>query len=185
MKEPRLIREEVLLEKYGKQAIMRKYDLGKGQVEDFFVFGGKISTIIFPLTESKEVIAVRQFRYGVNQFVLEIPGGCLDGKSLEQTVREELSEEVGYEPEKVLSLGLPIFFDPASFTVQFFPILALSCKKVESGHALEPTEIMETVLVPLPDWVEMVKSGVIRDSKTLAVTFRALFHLGWTFSPKT
>ncbi|MDO8486317.1 MAG: NUDIX hydrolase [Candidatus Staskawiczbacteria bacterium] len=185
MERPVLLGEEVLLEKYGKQAIMRKYDLGEGQVEDFFVFGGKVSAIIFPLTENQEVIAVRQFRYGADEFILELPGGCLDGKSLEQTVEEELLEEVGYEPREILYLGSSMFFDPAFFTVDFIPVLAWGCKKVESGHAREPTEIMETALVPLPDWLEMIKSGKIRDSKTLAVTFRALFHLGWTFSPKT
>ena len=185
MERPVLLGEEILLEKYGKQAIMRKYDLCEGQVEDFFVFGGKVSAIIFPLTQNKEVIAVRQFRYGANEFILELPGGCLDGKLLSPTVREELLEEVGYEPREALSLGLPIFFDPASFTVDFFPVLALGCKKSESGHARESTEIMETVLIPLPDWVEMAKRGGIRDSKTLAVTFLALSYLGWTFSPKT
>lgn len=184
MRKPVLIGEDVLLEKWGKKAIMRKFDLGDGQVEDFFVFGGKTSTIIFPLTESKEVIAVRQFRYGANEFVLEIPGGCLDGKSIEETVEEELLEEVGYKPREIEYLWGPIYFDPASFTIDFFPILALGCRKVNTDHTRESTEIMETTLVPLSDWVEMLKNGKIRDAKTIAVTFRALFHLGWAFSPK-
>ncbi len=35
-----------------------------------------IPSIVFAVTPNKEVIALKQFRYGINNVVVELPGGC-------------------------------------------------------------------------------------------------------------
>lgn len=179
LERPEMVGEETLVEHFGKRAIIRKFKHPDGSVKDFFLFGGKISVIIFALTEQKEVIAVRQFRYGANDFVLEIPGGNLDGKELEETVREELLEETGYRPEEIIPLAGPagpVWVDPASLQVPFLPCLAIGCQKIAEPKP-EETEIIEIILVPIQEWQEKVGRGEVPDSKTIAVTHLALYRL--------
>ncbi len=173
---PRLVGEEVLQQWYGKRVLKRNFELPDGTISDFYVFGGTIPVIIFPLTQNKEVITVRQFRYGANKFILELPGGNIKpGETAEEAVKKELLEETGYiaRARRIIQLSGPIWFDPASFTVAFWPFLVLGCRKAKKPEP-EKTEIMETVLIPLEEWINMVSLGKIEDSKTLAVTLLVL-----------
>ncbi len=179
MQTPILVSEEVLCEFYGKKVLRRTFRLPDGTEIDFYVFAGTTPVIIFALTPDNKVIAVKQFRYGANEVVLELPGGSIKpGETPEDAARNELLEETGYIPDEIACLGESVWLDPASFTVAFFLFVARACRKAREPQP-EKTEIMETpVLIPLEEWIEMARRGEICDSKTLAVTLSALMHLG-------
>jgi ADP-ribose pyrophosphatase len=159
---------------------MQEFELPKcGNVETYFLFGAKHKpVIVFPLTKNYEVIAVKHFRYGANRYVLEVPGGNIEGKkTIKQTAKDELEQETGYTSKEIVSVGPPIWFDPASFRVSFFPMLALDCCRV-SEPKLEKTEVLEQVPpIPLRKWVEKIKKHKICDSKTIAMTMMVLTYL--------
>ena len=178
---PKAQGEKSIAQYYGRLVFRQIFVQSDGREDEFFLFGSKhIPVIVFALTGKNEVIAVRQFRYGANCFVIETPGGNIKGEITEENIREtaiaELLEETGYRAETIISVGPPTWFDPASFRVTFFPVLALNCEKIA-----EPTpgrtEIIETVLIPLDKWIEMVRRGEICDSKTLAMTLFVLLYL--------
>lgn len=183
MEVPRLVAETILWQGHGKQFIERRFDMPDGKTSLFYVSGGTTSpVIIFALTDDEKVVAVRQFRYGANAVVLELPGGVMAESEMPgATVIKELMEETGYQPDgpdQVMPLGdAAIWFEPAAVTHPFLPFIALGCREVAEPRP-EATEIMEVVLIPLDEWVGMIRSGEICDSKTIAVTLLALLFLG-------
>lgn len=68
------------------------------QVErDFVVIAAPDWCNILALTPDGKLVLVRQFRYGTNEFSLEIPGGMIDpGEAPIAAAIRELREETGY-----------------------------------------------------------------------------------------
>ena len=179
---PRVVDENVLWRKYEKVVAEKKFLLPNGATVEYLVWGGTtVPAVIFPIVSMEtgvHILAVHQFRYGANEFVIEIPGGCPDcGERIEEAARRELRNETGYEAEKIIRLGsIPIWLDPAESMTPFIPFLALGCKKAGEPE-LDAEEIMETLLIPLAEWKQMIRDGRIRDTKTIAMTMMAFLYL--------
>lgn len=171
-----------LVKRYGKEMIEQKYTLPDGTVSDFVMMRAKAApcaAIVFPLTHDNQVVAVRQFRYGADAIVLEIPGGNPEGiETPTETITAELAEETGYRPERVevMNPKSRYWFDPASMRAWYVPVLALGCERVQEPDP-DPTEFIEVVTVPLAEWVRKIAHGEISDSKTVTLTFLALAKL--------
>lgn len=179
---PEMVKEEVLLKKYGKTVLSREFRLPDGSMSDFVIWGGSVTpSIVFPLTTRNEVVALRHFRYapGRGEFILELPGGVPDeSKELDINIASrELAEETGYVAERVVKLGAPRPFEPAACITSFTPILALGCIRVGEPKP-DKTEFFEVVIFPLQEWVDMLYRDEVRDPKTIATTILALHHLG-------
>lgn len=170
-----------LVKKWGKRAAIQEFTLPTGTTHPFFFFDGMtMPAIILPLTPDNQVVAVRQFRFGANAFVLELPGGCPErkGEPPEVTLRNELREETGYEPKQIVELYDPMWFEPASLRTSYRPFLALGCVRTYEPKPSEE-EIMRVELYPVAQWADMVADGIIADDKSIAVTARGLYYLGW------
>lgn len=180
MKNPELLREETIFDKYGKKVITRFYRDSDGKERDFVVWGGKTTpAIIFPVTADKKVIALKMFRRGANESLIEIPGGVSGvGESMEDCARRELFEETGYVGQ-IIQLSPYLWFEPAACLTRYIPFLALDCKKVKE-QKLDETEVgegMEINLIELDDWFRQIYRGEIRDDKSIALTFLSFPYL--------
>lgn len=61
---------------------------------------------VVPIDRDGRVVLIRQYRFGVESFTLEIPGGMCDpGESPAVSARRELLEETGYAPGELIDLG--------------------------------------------------------------------------------
>jgi ADP-ribose pyrophosphatase len=71
---------------------------------------------VIALTQDNQMVLVRQFRFGVREVTLEVPGGMVDpGEDHEAAVKRELQEETGYTSDDWTYLGAcqqnPAFHD--------------------------------------------------------------------------
>ena len=116
---------------------------------------------VVPITPDDQVVLIRQFRHGVRDFSLEIPGGLIDPEdpSPRDAGRRELREETGYDSDDLISLGWS-HPNPALQGNRCHTFLARDARKVGEPR-LDGTEETEVVLVPRPDLPELVRSGRI------------------------
>jgi ADP-ribose pyrophosphatase len=116
---------------------------------------------VVPITSDDQVVLIRQFRHGVRDFSLEIPGGLIDPEdpSPRDAGRRELREETGYDSDDLISLGWS-HPNPALQGNRCHTFLARDVRKV-GEPTLDGTEETEVVLVARADLPELVRSGRI------------------------
>jgi ADP-ribose pyrophosphatase len=116
--------------------------------------------------EQDNVLLVRQYRYPVGKFLLEIPAGGIDpGEEPIDCVRRELQEEIGYFPQKIEELG-GFYSSPGYGTEYLYCYLASNL--VPSRLIAEDSEGIEVVRVSLSKITQLITSGEIRDAKSIA-----------------
>ncbi len=171
----------VLLERLNRAFIAQNFSNPvSGAIEEFYSIVGRVdSVIIFPITEDKRVVAIRQFRHAADDVFIELPGGNKQSKERSlNAAKRELLEETGFNSKKINILNTKkVWFEPSGIKNFYIPCLAIDCYKM-SKPQLDNTEIIETITIPIDKWLDMIYKGKITDGKTLAVTFLALPHIG-------
>lgn len=118
---------------------------------------------IVAITEDNQVVLVRQFRHGLEEINLEIPGGVVDpGEEPRLTAARELAEETGYAAGKI-QLLTAVSVNPAIQNNWCHLFLATGCRRV-GEQALEGTESIDVQLVPLADVAQLMETGAIHHS---------------------
>ena len=136
---------------------------------------GNGAAILLYHPEQKTVVLTRQFRMPtyVNQntsgMMIEVCAGLLDDQDPEGCIRKEVTEETGYEVEKVEKV-FEAYMSPGSVTEILYFFIApyhKNMKMHEGGGAEDETENIEVLEIPFEKALAMIKSGEIRDAKTI------------------
>jgi ADP-ribose pyrophosphatase len=144
-----------------------------GAERDFVVLECPDWVNIIPVTTDGKVVLIHQFRHGTQSVTLEIPGGVIDaGETPEVAAVRELSEETGYVPSKVSSLGY-VHPNPAIQGNRSYTFLAEDCRLTVEPHP-DSFEKIEVMLCPLADIPDLIRSGEI--SHSLIIAAFALLH---------
>jgi ADP-ribose pyrophosphatase len=121
---------------------------------------------IVPIDEDGDVILVRQYRLAAEEGLLEVPAGLVDeGEDLEAAAQRELQEETGYRADELRRLGG--FFVSPGFCTEFIHIF-LATGLIESSLDGDEDEDIVVERVPLREAVHLVRSGGIKDAKSVA-----------------
>ena len=151
---------------------------GDGLEGTFFVIENPDWVNIIALTKNKEVILIEQFRHGIEETILEIPGGMIDDdEKPERAARRELLEETGFSAERFILLGKS-HPNPAIQNNTIFHFLAVDCEKTEDVSFDEHESVL-TKIVSLEEAEDLIAAGVITHSLVVAA-----FHYFSIYSRK-
>jgi 8-oxo-dGTP pyrophosphatase MutT (NUDIX family) len=128
---------------------------------------------VIPLTPENEIVLVEQYRYGIEQPTLELPGGIVDpGETPLETSKRELLEETGYAGDEPIDLG-KVSSNPAMLTNFTHTFVIKNCKRVQE-QKLDGNERINVHLMPLDDFLEMVNRGEVHHSLVVAAVAKFL-----------
>ena len=131
---------------------------------------------VIGLTPQKKIVLVEQYRAGIQQPTLEIPGGMVDsGESPDEAARREFLEETGYSSTEWEYLG-KTSSNPAILSNYTHLYLARNCEKTEPAMQDGSEDIKQHVL-PFEQFLELVKNGTIHHSIVLAAVSKYLLYI--------
>jgi len=115
--------------------------------------------------ENGDLFLVRQYRYPVGEFLLEIPAGIIEeGENPAETAKRELQEEIGFAPNELKEVMR--FYTSPGFSNEMIVVFHAR-DLVASIRDCDSDEFLEVVRVSVPELGVAVKSGKIKDSKTI------------------
>ncbi len=145
-----------------------EYDSGNKGIREIAVHRG--GSVVVPITNEGKIVFVKQFRYPLQKYLLELPAGKLDENEDPFVCAErELTEETGYKSSNIKPLG-KIYTTPGFCTEQLHIYLATSLTLGE--HDREEGEYGMTVIELTPkEAVRRIMFGDIVDAKTICGIF--------------
>lgn len=134
---------------------------GISETHDFFVFKPADWVNVIAVTPDHQVVLIEQYRHGIEQVTLEIPGGMIDEEDGGSMVagRRELLEETGCVGDDLIFLGRN-HPNPAIQSNICDTYLSLNVKQI-CVPRFEGTEEVAIRLVPIKDIPRLIKSGNI------------------------
>ncbi len=146
-------------------------------IDEYFVVELPGTVCGLALTEEGEVLMVRQYRYPIEETLIEIPGGFIDeNETHEEAMRRELKEETGYEFSSFTEVG-KIAANPGVLNNFTYLFLAQGGKKT-SEQKLDKNEELEIELISLKELKKLFLENKIMQATHNSCVFYALRELG-------
>jgi len=140
--------------------IGRRYEMPDGETLEFEIKAEGPTAVVLALTPAQEVVLVREFRPGVEEELLELPGGLIEGdEAPTDAARRELLEETGYAGDFQYIGGMV----DCAYSTRIRHV----CIATNAVAVAEPTpqagEFPEVVTMPLDDFREHLRDGRLTD----------------------
>ncbi|MSQ66261.1 MAG: NUDIX hydrolase [Limnohabitans sp.] len=123
------------------------------------------ATMVIPIRDDGRLIVERQYRYPVQQVMIEFPAGKLDPEeNALDCARRELREETGYQASEWAHAG--VLHSGISTSTEFIDIwfargLSPGTRELDAGEFLD---VFDASLEELLEWARL---GLLTDAKTL------------------
>ncbi len=119
---------------------------------------------VLPFIDPKTVLLVKQYRYPIDEILLEVPAGRIDeGEDPLEAAQRELQEETHYKAQKIEPLGT-LYPSPGFCTEKVYVYAAHNLTR--SPLPKDLGEVIELIALPFTKALEKVKNGEINDAKT-------------------
>ena len=136
---------------------------GKTSTREWINHPGAVCCV--PILPDGKIALIRQYRYPVQEEMIELPAGKLDrGEEPEKCAVRELEEEIGYYPSKLTFLT---HIHPAIGFANEKMWLYLADDLEKTDSKLDEDEFLELIPTDLSEAVQMVWDRKISDVKTI------------------
>jgi len=141
-----------------------------GEPHAFFRIDSPDWVNIVPITPDGDVVMVKQFRHGLDDFTVEVPGGMVDpGETPMEAAGRELLEETGYRAAEIVPLG-GANPNPALFGNTLHVFLGRGVEWVEQVRN-ETTEETHVVVVAPAELRRLVREGAVNHALVIAALY--------------
>lgn len=132
---------------------------------------------VLALTADRQVVLVREYRHGVGEVLLGLPGGGVEERDENPLVaiQRELLEETGYGGGQFYEIGQS-YPNAASQNNILHSFLALNVQKVQDEQDLDEAENIEIVLQDFATFSQQVWDGEIPMSSLYLATLGFASH---------
>jgi ADP-ribose pyrophosphatase len=139
---------------------------GSTATREYVVHPGAV--MIIPLLDNGDVVLERQYRYPVEQVMIEFPAGKLDpGEAVLDCARRELLEETGYTAREWARAG--VLHPVISYSTEFIEVWF--ARGLTPGPSrLDEGEFLEVFSAPPTHLLQWCFDGRVTDAKTLTGT---------------
>lgn len=143
---------------------------------DFTVIQAPDWVNVVALTTDCQLVLVRQFRFGIDEFSLEVPGGVIEhGEDPVNAGLRELTEETGFSGTNARLLG-SVHPNPAIQANRCHLVLVENVRKTHE-LAWDPHEEMHVRTMPVDEVYALARKGGITHS--LVLNALLLFEPHW------
>jgi len=144
-----------------------RQESGKTTLREVVLHPGGVAAI--PILDDGRILLIRQFRYPIGKFILELPAGKLDsGQSPQDTVAREIEEETGYLAGN-LSYETTFYTTPGICNESIHLFIAKDL--IQSAQRLEEGEHLTLEAYTLEECLRMIATNEINDAKTILGIF--------------
>jgi ADP-ribose pyrophosphatase len=152
--------------------------LSNGITVDMDIIRHPGAAAIVAVTDSRQVLMLRQYRHAIGKIMWEIPAGTREADEDPLVcAKREFTEETGYAARQWDQLGaitpVPGYSDERIF-------LFLARDLTISTQNLDTDEIIQVRKVPFKKVIDLITKGQIEDAKTIAAIFLAMQVVGHT-----
>jgi len=159
-----LVESEYLLRSPWRNFRVDRVDIGGGREIKYSYVEAPQAVYVVPLTSDGQIALIRQYRYPIRAWELEIPAGSIDDQEdLIEAAKRELSEEVGGECQEMLHVGS--FYNCAAHTNLSSEVFLATGVKLGVAH-LEETERLVQLVLPAREVLALAHQGGIADSQS-------------------
>ena len=138
----------------------------RGARRDFVIVNAPDWVNVIAHTPDDRLVLVNQFRYGIDAFSWEIPGGVIEpGEDPVLAGARELLEETGYAGSSARLLA-SVHPNPAFMSNRCHLVLIEECRFI-APPAWDPDEEIETAAVPVEEVYAQARAGGITHSLVL------------------
>lgn len=144
-----------------------KVQLPSGDVLDSYIVINYCGAVGVLAIEQDKILLVKQYRYPIDKFTLEIPAGALIGKdraSIIKSARVELLEEAGYSATS-MKLFHKYHPSPGSSNELIHLVIAKGLSK--SNNILDKDQLFDVNWYSIKDVTKWINRGKITHSPTI------------------
>jgi ADP-ribose pyrophosphatase len=144
--------------------LVDRLSLRDGSEMEYAYVERREAVIVVPVTRDGQIVTIRQYRYPVDDWCVEVPVGRTPDtgdESLHEVVRKELREKIGATYGAVTYLGA--FYSGPSLTDEKCHVFLAENVDVTRPSEAEKTEEIEVNLIETDEIIEMARSGKMKN----------------------